>query len=108
MKIFDVPVQDLVAIFKNFLLFIHLLVKNTEFHRPLTQFVIVLADHVAKNAKDNGSASPHIHIAGNMFTIFDNIEKNLLEKTMLYIKKTYDSDQGPTDRSKNAKEKSTG
>ena len=73
MKIFDVPVQNFIAIFKNLLLFVHLLVKNAELHRPLTQFVVRLTDQITKNTDDNGCASPHIRIMGKMFTIFNNV-----------------------------------
>src|SRR6185369_5120331 len=105
-KVLDIAVQHLVAIFKDLFLFADFLMKNIKLRSPLMQLVAVLADHVAEHRKDHGGAAPHVAVHGKMFAGHHDITYDLLKEVPpgIIIKKQPDRD--PADRGGNAKQKS--
>jgi hypothetical protein len=81
-------------------------VKYVEFRCPLAKIIAVLADHVAKDGKNDSGASPHIIIKREVLRVPYDIVDDLLYDTIagIIIKKYPDRD--PADRSKNTKQKS--
>ena len=108
MKVFDVSVQHLVAIFEDFFLLTDFSVKDIKLGGTRTKFVAIPADHESKSGKNHGGSASHIAVHRKVFAVFHDVAENLLKETTVDVIIKEQFDGNPADRSRNTKQKTAG